>query len=243
MAAAYAVETAGNIRRALEIQKNFEPEVALIDLRLGAANGADLIVMLKQQRANLVCVMMTAYAEIDSAIEALRSGADDYLRKPLAQAELFTTLERGFAKLRLIHEKQAAESALRENREMLEAVLDAVARGDLLPGDRLPSVRGMASVALVNPNTVGKAYRELDYAGVARGRNGSGVFVTEDGPELARGIRRDATLQAYRLAAREALRSGHANRVLQAELDAVIENNAIEQNGIEQDGNGKGKRR
>lgn len=129
MAAAYAVETAGNIRRALEIQKNFEPEVALIDLRLGAANGADLIVMLKQQRASLVCVMMTAYAEIDSAIEALRSGADDYLRKPLAQAELFTTLERGFAKLRLIHEKQAAESALRENREMLEAVLDAALVG------------------------------------------------------------------------------------------------------------------
>ncbi len=114
---------------------------------------------------------------------------------------------------------------------MVEAVLDTVARGDLLPGNRLPSVRNLAGEALVNPNTVGKAYRELDYLGIVRGRTGSGVFVTPRGPELAREIRREATLQAYRLAAREALRSGHDDRVLQAELASLIKENGKGEGG------------
>ena len=111
------------------------------------------------------------------------------------------------------------------SRQLVEAVLDTVARGDLLPGHRLPSVRAMAGEALVNPNTVGKAYRELEYLDIVRGRNGSGVFVTPRGPERSRKIRREATLQAYRLAAREALRSGHDDRVLQVELQDLIKEN------------------
>ena len=111
------------------------------------------------------------------------------------------------------------------SRQLVDAVLDTVARGDLLPGQRLPSVRNLAGEALVNPNTVGKAYRELDYLGIVRGRNGSGVFVTPRGPERSRKIRREATLEAYRLAAREALRSGHDDRVLQVELQDLIKEN------------------
>ncbi len=43
------------------------------------------------------------------------------------------------------------------SKQLVQQVLDAIARGDLETGDRLPSVRGMAAEALVNPNTVGKA--------------------------------------------------------------------------------------
>ena len=46
----------------------------------------------------------------------------------------------------------------------------------------------MASQALVNPNTVGKAYKELEGLGVVVGRNGSGVFVCEAGPAIAAGL-------------------------------------------------------
>jgi GntR family transcriptional regulator len=51
------------------------------------------------------------------------------------------------------------------------AVLDAIATGELLAGDKLPSVRGLASEALVNPNTVTKAYRELEHLGASEGRS------------------------------------------------------------------------
>ncbi len=95
------------------------------------------------------------------------------------------------------------------SRQIVEAFLDAAARGALAPGDRLPSVRVLAEEAVVNPNTVGKAYRDLESLGIVEGRNGSGVFVTSRGPALARAERRQATLDAFRRAAREAVRAGH----------------------------------
>ena len=50
-------------------------------------------------------------------------------------------------------------SLLPPSQQLVAAVLDAIAAGELPPGARLPSVRGLASEALVNPNTVTKAYR------------------------------------------------------------------------------------
>ena len=107
------------------------------------------------------------------------------------------------------------------SRQIVEAVLDTLARGELAAGDQLPSVRVMASLALVNPNTVGKAYRDLDHLGVAVGRNGAGVFVTPRGPALARRARQQATLAAFAAAAREALRAGHDADALRGELEEI----------------------
>ncbi len=108
-----------------------------------------------------------------------------------------------------------AGANLPPSRQLVEKVLDALARGSLAAGDQLPSVRKMASEALVNHNTVARAYRDLDQLGVARGQNGRGVFITAAGPTLARAARRNATLEALRTAATEALRAGHPLAALQ----------------------------
>ena len=100
------------------------------------------------------------------------------------------------------------------SRQLVEKVLDALARGSLGPGDRLPSVRKMASEALVNHNTVARAYRDLDQIGVAQGQNGRGVFVTPAGPAIAREKRQASTLDALVHTAREALRAGHDHQTL-----------------------------
>jgi GntR family transcriptional regulator len=115
------------------------------------------------------------------------------------------------------------ESPVPPSRQLVEAFLDAVAGGALAPGDRLPSVRDLAVEALVNPNTVSKAYRELAADGVVVSRSGSGVFVDDDGPRIARAARRDATLGAFRRAATEALRAGHEAAVLAEALDAIVD--------------------
>jgi GntR family transcriptional regulator len=107
------------------------------------------------------------------------------------------------------------------SRQIVEAVLDQVATGALAPGDRLASVRALAAEALVNPNTVGRAYRDLETLGVVEGRNGSGVFVRAEGPAVARTQRRRATLDAFRRAAREALRAGHETEPLESVLAAL----------------------
>ena len=108
------------------------------------------------------------------------------------------------------------------SRQLVEGVLDGLAGGRIAPGDRLPSVRGLASEALVNPNTVGKAYRELEALGVVEGRTGAGVFVTEAGPGIARRKRRGATLVAVRRALKVALHAGHDPASLVREVEQVL---------------------
>jgi GntR family transcriptional regulator len=101
------------------------------------------------------------------------------------------------------------------SRQLVQAVLDAVASGELPAGAQLPSVRGLAAEALVNHNTVARAWRELEHLGVVEGENGRGVFVTPQGPARARELRRASTLAAFERALGEALRAGH-------ELDDLI---------------------
>ena len=104
------------------------------------------------------------------------------------------------------------------SRQLVEQVLDRVATAVLRPGDPLPSVRSLAAEALVNPNTAGKAVRELELLGVVVGRNGIGVFVSDEGPAIARARRSASTLAAFDVAAHEALRAGHPRELLERRL-------------------------
>ena len=61
-----------------------------------------------------------------------------------------------------------------------------VASGRLEPGEQLPAVRKLAEQLLINPNTVARAYRELEGEGVVSARRGAGVFVSEGGSPLSK---------------------------------------------------------
>ena len=69
-------------------------------------------------------------------------------------------------------------------RQIIESVKFAIARGELTPGDKLPTVRQLAVDMEVNPNTVIRAYREMEIEGVLDPQQGSGTFVTELRPEI-----------------------------------------------------------
>ena len=71
-------------------------------------------------------------------------------------------------------------------RQVIEQVKFAVARGDLRPGDRLPTVRQLAVDLSINPNTVIRAYRELEIEGMLQTQQGSGTFVGDRRPEVDR---------------------------------------------------------
>ena len=114
-------------------------------------------------------------------------------------------------------------STVSPSRQLVEAVLDGVAAGSIRPGDKLLSVRALAAEALVNPNTAARAYRDLEQMGVVEGRNGRGVFVTHDGPQIARAARTTATLDAYKRAVAEALRAGHPAAALRKVIESQME--------------------
>lgn len=84
----------------------------------------------------------------------------------------------------------------------------AVAAGDLSPGDRVPSVRDLSSELVVNPNTVVRAYQELERGGVLVARRGLGMEVAADGPKLCRERRKGIVLERLREALREAASAG-----------------------------------
>jgi GntR family transcriptional regulator len=64
--------------------------------------------------------------------------------------------------------------------QLMLQVRQAIRMGRLAPGDQLPTAREVAESARINPNTVLKAYRELEVAGLVEARQGSGTFVRED---------------------------------------------------------------
>lgn len=77
-----------------------------------------------------------------------------------------------------------ARSGLPIYRQIIEQVKRARAAGTIQPGDRLPSVRELSEKMLVNPNTVARAYRDLERDGVIETRRGVGTFVCEGNPGL-----------------------------------------------------------
>src|ERR671926_82011 len=70
--------------------------------------------------------------------------------------------------------------------QVVNQVKYLVAAGRLAPGDELPPIRTLAERLLINPNTVARAYRELEVAGVVEKRGTTGTFVSGAGSPLAR---------------------------------------------------------
>ena len=64
--------------------------------------------------------------------------------------------------------------------QLMEQIKHAIETGVLQPGEQLPGIRPLAEELVMNPNTVAKAYRELEHEGVIELRHGSGAFVAEN---------------------------------------------------------------
>ncbi len=75
-------------------------------------------------------------------------------------------------------------------RQIAGQVREAIARGRLVPGHRLPSVRELSKTLVVNPNTIARAYTDLEHEGVLNTRPGLGVFVAAPGSELTKPVRK-----------------------------------------------------
>ncbi len=92
--------------------------------------------------------------------------------------------------------------------QLTEQVRAGIARGRLRPDQRLPSVRELSQTLVVNPNTVARAYTELEREGVLYTRPGMGVFVAPVGQQLSRKARRERLLAALDRLLVDAVRLG-----------------------------------
>jgi signal transduction histidine kinase len=116
----YAPILADRAETAMIAAKRYLPAVAIVDVRLGGSSGVDLMARLKTDRPDLVVVMMTAHAETQTAIIALRRGAYDYCDKSCEPAELLAVLDRAYERQRLEAENRSAYDTLRAAKEAAE---------------------------------------------------------------------------------------------------------------------------
>lgn len=70
-------------QQALQLAREHRPEFALVDLRIGEESGLELIQPLKAIRADMRILLVTGYASVATAVEAIKRGADNYLMKPV----------------------------------------------------------------------------------------------------------------------------------------------------------------
>jgi two-component system, NtrC family, response regulator HydG len=100
-----------------------EPEVVLLDLRLGNASGMELLGELRERRPDTEIVVMTGYASIDSAVACMRAGAFDYLEKPFADPRrVIQTLERALERRRLRVRNRELEGELGRSKALENVV-------------------------------------------------------------------------------------------------------------------------
>ncbi len=107
--------------------------------------------------------------------------------------------------------------------QLVDAVKRAVATGAMKAGDRLPSVRELAQDLVINPNTIAKAFRELESEGVTVSRKGTGTFVAERRPTLSKEERRRRLLEALEGSLTAAVHWGTSRAEAKRVFEDVIE--------------------
>ena len=112
--------------------------------------------------------------------------------------------------------------------QIVEQIRRAVALGRLRPEDALPSVRQLAQDLTINPNTVARAYLELEHQGFIYKRQGQGTFVSAEAAAAARRERSRAVVALLEKAIGEAVQSGMAAAEIRALCDQLIERYEVE---------------
>src|SRR6266542_2683603 len=178
----HRVAEAANGAEVLKLLGSKTFEVALLDLRLGQESGLDLLSELLRHAPDISVVIITAYATIETAVEAMRRGAADYLPKPFTPGQLRTVLYR-VGEVRLLQSRVAAleerfrsvapEADLKTLEPLVQRELDLAFR----------AAESDASLLLRGESGTGKGI--LARAVHARSKRSEGPFVTVPCPCLS----------------------------------------------------------
>lgn len=115
----YRVLLAENGRKAIEVAEGREIDVVILDIRMPGMSGIDVLARLKEIDPTTEVIMLTAYETLETAREALRLGACDYLSKPYEIDKMRETITRAFARRAVSKEIRNHDRRLRElQREM-----------------------------------------------------------------------------------------------------------------------------
>ncbi|MEW6684904.1 MAG: sigma-54 dependent transcriptional regulator [Candidatus Edwardsbacteria bacterium] len=126
----YKVISAQNGREALEANKNTAFDLVLLDIQLPDMSGIEVLNQLRERNPELLVVMITAYGTVESAVQAMKFGAYDYLQKPLRADTIILVTRKALERKRLLDEnkylheilekKYEFQNIIAKNKRMLE---------------------------------------------------------------------------------------------------------------------------
>ncbi len=123
----YNVNEAASGEEALDTMQKQHYDVVLTDIRMPGLSGVELLKRIKEQAPDAIVILMTGYASLGTAVEALRLGAHDYLIKPSSSQDIRQSVARGIERARNLKRRRALLDAIRSNvSELTRADMDAV---------------------------------------------------------------------------------------------------------------------
>ena len=153
--AGHEVHTAHDGQQALQLMTSLTVDVVLTDIRLPKLDGLSLFRLVRERWPTTIVILVTAFAEVHEAIAAVREGAHDYLRKPLASEDIARRIERISAQVSI--QRQLCKARLQLAR--LDASQQIVGRSAIMCQmmDRLNTIAASdASVLLLGETGTGK---------------------------------------------------------------------------------------
>jgi len=108
----YQLDTATSCAEAKAALKRKTYDLVLADIRLGEGDGFEVLQECRQSYPNTTVIMITGYGSVDSAMEAIRAGAFDYLTKPLIDEELEMAIQRALSQRKVIEENNNLKAQL-----------------------------------------------------------------------------------------------------------------------------------
>ncbi|MBM3709726.1 MAG: response regulator [Actinobacteria bacterium] len=111
----YNVETAGNGETGLNKLREIKADLALVDLKMPGLGGIEVLKKIRDIDPNIITIVITGFATIDSAVESMKEGAYDFLPKPFNPDELRFIVKRGLEKRKLALEAAALREEINRN--------------------------------------------------------------------------------------------------------------------------------
>ena len=123
----YQIATAANGNLGLELVKESQPDLVFVDLKMPGISGIEVIEKIREFDPTIVVIVITGFATVSSAVEAMKNGAYDFLPKPFTPDEFRLITQRGLDKRRLVLET----ISLRKEKEMLREQFAAIVSHEL----------------------------------------------------------------------------------------------------------------
>ena len=110
----HRIETASTCEEAIERMDEFPFEVVVCDVNLPDKDGFELLQWARQNAPESAVILLTGFGTIESAVEAIRMGAFDYLTKPVIDEELNLSIERAIGQRQILEENKSLKAQLHE---------------------------------------------------------------------------------------------------------------------------------